>query len=401
MVRKRKAESDQDVEEETEISSDGKMGWGQVMEAASSVAELCGASRRARKRYIGVRQRPSGRWVAEIKDTILKIRLWLGTYDTAEEAARAYDEAACLLRGANTRTNFWPCSPSSHSRPALPSRITSLLLLRLKASSNASANSMPRSFPSTNQQEQAIEVKDHTIFDSFFEVPEYCTMNLDSSANMSNMVSGITTSDYMTESFESKFIGADDGDHLGAFSFGNDKTSSLDGSNSEYGGKKEEAMEEHLDPGLVDLRFVDTVESSSYCYPFEIAEEIVEPMDQEDHEDELSMLRGTMKRMNYERKFSASLYAFHGISECLRLNELGSEVAEGDESRSEQLAKLETNTNNEVENRKGEVQFQEEVQEQVGILQPPTDQIGSLSAEGDDLYLWSKINFLLSASSRS
>ncbi|KAG5232782.1 ethylene-responsive transcription factor [Salix suchowensis] len=45
-------------------------------------------------------------WVAEIKDTTQKIRMWLGTFETAEEAARAYDEAACLLRGSNTRTNF-------------------------------------------------------------------------------------------------------------------------------------------------------------------------------------------------------------------------------------------------------------------------------------------------------
>lgn len=44
--------------------------------------------------------------MAEIKDTTQKIRMWLGTFETAEEAARAYDEAACLLRGANTRTNF-------------------------------------------------------------------------------------------------------------------------------------------------------------------------------------------------------------------------------------------------------------------------------------------------------
>ncbi|GLT87420.1 hypothetical protein SLE2022_055050 [Rubroshorea leprosula] len=56
--------------------------------------------------FVGVRQRPSGRWVAEIKDTTQKIRMWLGTFETAEEAARAYDEAACLLRGSNTRTNF-------------------------------------------------------------------------------------------------------------------------------------------------------------------------------------------------------------------------------------------------------------------------------------------------------
>ncbi|KAK9072542.1 hypothetical protein SSX86_008976 [Deinandra increscens subsp. villosa] len=60
----------------------------------------------SRKKFVGVRQRPSGKWVAEIKNTTQKIRMWLGTFDTAEEAARAYDEAAYLLRGANARTNF-------------------------------------------------------------------------------------------------------------------------------------------------------------------------------------------------------------------------------------------------------------------------------------------------------
>ncbi|TMX02785.1 hypothetical protein EJD97_019840 [Solanum chilense] len=58
------------------------------------------------KRFIGVRQRPSGRWVAEIKQTSQKLRLWLGTFDEAEEAAMAYDSAARLLRGKNAKTNF-------------------------------------------------------------------------------------------------------------------------------------------------------------------------------------------------------------------------------------------------------------------------------------------------------
>ncbi|XP_057781131.1 ethylene-responsive transcription factor ERN1-like [Salvia miltiorrhiza] len=68
-----------------------------------------------RSKFVGVRQRPSGKWVAEIKNTTQKIRMWLGTFDTAEEAARAYDEAACLLRGSNARTNFFnsiPCKPA-------------------------------------------------------------------------------------------------------------------------------------------------------------------------------------------------------------------------------------------------------------------------------------------------
>ena len=65
-------------------------------------------------KFVGVRQRPSGRWVAEIKDTTQKIRMWLGTFETAEAAAKAYDEAARLLRGSDARTNFAPrISPES------------------------------------------------------------------------------------------------------------------------------------------------------------------------------------------------------------------------------------------------------------------------------------------------
>ncbi|KAL2329927.1 hypothetical protein Fmac_017508 [Flemingia macrophylla] len=301
MARKRKVAAEVDKRNPCEET----MPWNEAMKEAATP----GSVRRLRKRFVGVRQRPSGRWVAEIKDTIQKIRVWLGTFDTAEEAARAYDEAACLLRGANTRTNFWPGSQSS-STPALPSMITNLLIQRLKERNNNNNRcSLPSAVyftsPINNRQQMQQE-------DACGPESSYLSIINDSAQ---------TQIDHITSSLES-CLNAKDNCRVKEmemeFDFSSMTQTSSDGMSS--GGGKEEESEEGTDLSAEDFQFLDSVVQSSYYYsPFEIAEGIEEQLEPENCGDEPSMLRAAMKMMKYERKFSASLYAFNRIPECLKL----------------------------------------------------------------------------------